>query len=161
MIRPLAVSIAVVLGAALVGLASLPTGASRADAVVASDSRVAGRAHVGDATVLLISKAGRLGVVVAYRDDKGWFGVPVEAAPRDATLAWAATRGGGQVPALSSVYGRVDGASVDVRWADGRVSRASTATDGTFVVARRGRVRAGSVVVRATGGDVVSEVRGP
>jgi hypothetical protein len=65
MIRALAVAIAVVLGAALVGLASLPTGASRADAVVASDTRVAGRAPVGDATVLLVSKSGRLGVVVA------------------------------------------------------------------------------------------------
>jgi hypothetical protein len=161
MIRALAVAIAVVLGAALVGLASLPTGASRADAVVASDTRVAGRAPVGDATVLLVSKGGRLGVVVAYRDDKGWFGVPVEDAPRDATIAWAATPGGGRVPALSSVYGRVGGASVDIRWADGRVSQTTTATDGTFVVARRGRVRSSSVVVRTTSGDVVSEVRGP
>jgi hypothetical protein len=160
-IRGLAVAIAVVLGAALVGLASLPTGASRADAVVASDGRVAGETRVGDVKVLLVSKGGRLGVVVAYRDDKGWFGVPVEDAPRDATIAWAATPGGGRVPALSTVYGRVAGASVDVRWADGRVSHAATATDGTFVVARRGRVRSSSVVVRATAGAVVSEVHGP
>ncbi len=159
--KALAFAVAALLAAALVGLASLPTGASRADAVAPSNSRVAGRASVGDAQVLLLSKAGHLRVVVAYRDDKGWFGVPVTPPPSDAAVAWTATRGSGPVPALSSVYGRVDGATVDVRWADGRVSRTSTATDGTFVVARRGRVRSTALLVRGAAGDVVARVSGP
>jgi hypothetical protein len=161
MIRALGLAIAVVLGAALVGVATLPTGAARADAVAPSGTRVAGRDRVGDAQVLLVSDGGRLQVVVAYRDDKGWFGVPVTPPPRDAAVAWTATKGSGRIPALSSVYGRVDGVTVEVRWRDGRVDRTETATDGTFVIARPGRARSATVLVRAANGDVAERVEGP
>ena len=159
--RALAAAIGVVLAAALVGLASLPTGAARADAVAPSSSRVAGSVPLGGTRVLLLSDAGRLRIVVAYRDDKGWFSVRGTPPPRDAAVAWTATRGGGPVPPLSAVYGRVEGATVEVRWADGRVSRTTPATGGTFVVARRGHVRSGVLLVRAPNGDVIDRVAGP
>jgi hypothetical protein len=159
--RALAAAIGLVLAAALVGLASLPTGAASADAVAPPSSRVAGRVALGDARVLLLSDAGRLRIAVAYRDDKGWFRVEGTRPPDDAAVAWTATRGGGPVPALSSVYGRVEGATVEVRWADGRVSRTVPATGGTFVVARRGHVRSQALLVRDTNGDVIDTVEGP
>lgn len=161
MTRLLAVAVGVVLAAALVGLAALPTGAPHAEAVVPPDSRVAGTAVVDGARVLLVSKAGRLRVVIAYRGDKGWFGARATAPPAHTAVAWTATRGAGPVPALSAVYGRVTGATVQVQWADGRASRAVTATDGTFVTARAGRVRARAVLVRGANGDVVERVAGP
>ena len=43
----------------------------------------------------------------------------------------------------------LSGVTAEVRWADGRVSRTTTATDGTFVVARPGRVRSSAVLVRS------------
>lgn len=159
--RALAAAIGVLLAAAIVGLASLPTGASRVDAVAPASSRVAGTVRLGDTRVLLLSDAGRLRVVVAYRDDKGWFAVGGTRPPADSVVAWTATRGGGPVPALSTVYGRAEGATVEVRWTDGRVSRTVPATGGTFVVARRGHVRSTVLLVRAPNGDVVDRVEGP
>jgi hypothetical protein len=159
--RTLAASIAIVLAAALVGLAALPTGATRADAIAPVSSRVAGSVPLGDVRVVLLSDGGRLRIAVAYRDDKGWFSVRGTTPPGDAAVAWTATRGGGPVPPLSAVYGRAEGATVEVRWVDGRVSRTTPATGGTFVVARRGHVRSQVLLVRAANGDVTDRVEGP
>jgi hypothetical protein len=148
----------VVLVAALVAFASLPTGAATRDAVVPADARVAATGAVGDARVLLLSQRGRLRLLVAYHRSKGWFGVPVAPAPPGSPVAWAATRGSGIVPALSAVYGCIDGvqSKVRVRWADGRGTDASPAGDGAYLVVRRGRVRVADVSVVAADGSTTS-----
>ena len=159
--RLLQVSAGVLLVAALIGLASLPTGAASAAATVPDGRRLAASAAVADVRVMVVSAAGRLNLVVAYKGEKGWHGVDVDPAPRGAVAAWAATRGAGEVPALSAVYGRADGPRVRVQWADGRTADAVTASDGTYLVARAGRVRSQQVTVVGDDGAVIIEVRGP
>jgi hypothetical protein len=146
---------------ALIGLASLPTGASTATGTVPDGSRLASSTRVEDVRVMVLSNGGRLNLLVAYEGDKGWHGVEVEPAPRGAVAAWAATRGAGDVPALSAVYGRADGARVRVRWADGRTDDATTESDGTYLIARTGRVRSDHVTVLGEDGAAVTEVDGP
>jgi hypothetical protein len=146
--------------AALVAFASMPTGAATRDAVVPADARVAATGAVGDARVLLLSQRGRLRLLVAYHRSKGWFGVPVAPAPQGSPVAWAATRGSSVVPSLSAVYGRTDGSPVGVqlrvRWADERQTLATPASDGAYLVVRRGRVRVADVSVVAADGSATS-----
>jgi hypothetical protein len=149
-----AAAIVVIVGG-LVLYASLPTGASTRAAIVPADARVVATRPVGAARVLLLSQRGRLRLLVAYHRSKGWFGAPVNPAPQGSPLAWAATRGSGAVPALAALYGRVDAddrAEVSVRWADGRLDVVHPSSDGAYLVARRGRVRAAEVTVAAADG---------
>ena len=157
----LVVAIVVELVVGLIGLAALPTGAATADGVVPRDARVAARAAVGDARVLLLSERGRLRVLVAYPDDKGWFGVGVRRPPPTASVAWAATRGTDDIPALTVLYGRLDGARVLVRWEDGATQETAVATDGTFLAARDGQVRSTAVEALGPDGSVLTRVDGP
>ena len=159
--RVLLGAVVLLLLAALVGLASLPAGADSAAGVVPPGRRVAASAPVAGARVLLLSDAGRLNVLVAYKGDKGWHGIGVDPAPRGSLAAWTATRGGQGVPALSAVYGRADGGHVRVKWADGRVAETTTASDGTYLLARPGHVRSSSVSVLGDDGAVLTEVEGP
>jgi hypothetical protein len=123
--------------------------------------RVAASTHVDDVRVMVLSTRSRLNILVAYRGEKGWHAVAVDPAPPGALAAWAATRGGGDVPALSAVYGRATGAQVRVAWADGRTAVTKTASDGTYLVARPGLVRSSHVTVVGDDGAVLSEVEGP
>jgi len=159
--RALAALTGLLLVLSLVGLASLPTGAATANAVVPDGRRVAAASDVLDVRVMVLSSSGRLGLLVAYQGEKGWHAVEVDPAPRGAVAAWAATRGAGEVPALSAVYGRADGARVRVQWADGQMAEVTTATDGTYLVARPGRVRSSQVTVLGGDGAVILEVEGP
>jgi hypothetical protein len=159
--RLLLVATAVLLVAALVGLASVPTGADTPQGTVPDGRRIAASTSVGDVRVMVLSTRSRLSLLVAYRGEKGWHGVAVDPAPSGALAAWAATRGGGDVPALSAVYGRATGAEIRVRWADGRTAVARTASDGTYLLARPGMVRSSQVTVLGDDGAVLSEVAGP
>jgi hypothetical protein len=159
--RVLLLAAAAVLAAALVGLASVPTGAETVQGTVPDGRRIAASAPVAGVRVLVLSSGQRLSLLVAYRGEKGWHGVAVDPAPANALAAWAATRGGGDVPALSAVYGRATGARVQVRWADGRVADATPASDGTYLVARPGLVRSRHVTVLGDDGAVLTEVAGP
>jgi hypothetical protein len=147
--------------AALVGLASVPTGADTPQGTVPDGRRVAASTSVGDVEVMVLSTTARLNLLVAYHGEKGWHGIAVDPAPPGAVAAWAATRGGGEVPALSAVYGRATGAEVRVRWADGQTAVAGTASDGTYLAARPGLVRSSRVTVLGDDGAVLSEVKGP
>jgi hypothetical protein len=159
--RALAFGAGLVLVAALVGLASVPTGADTPQGTVPDGRRVAASTRVGDVRVMVLSTTARLNLLVAYKGEKGWHGVAVDPAPPGALAAWAATRGGGEVPALSAVYGRASGAEVRVRWADGRTAVARTASDGTYLAARPGLVRSKHVTVVGDDGAVLGEVDGP
>ena len=160
--RLVLVAAGVELVAALVSLAALPTGAATPEAVVPGGARVAATTPVGgDARVLLLSDRGRLRVLVAYRGEKGWFAVPVKPPPRTASVAWAATSGGGRIPALSLVYGRLDGARVRVHWNGGATQETAAAPDGTFLVAKRSRLRSAAVEAVAADGAVLTRVEGP
>lgn len=148
--------------ASLVALVTLPTGASSADAVVPKGARVAAREPVGSARVLLLSQGKQLRLLVAYERDEGWHGAEVAAPPADAAAAWAATRGGAGVPALSAVYGRTDtGARVKVTWADGQIGESLVRPDRTFLVVRPGHARSGSVAILGADGAVISTIEGP
>jgi hypothetical protein len=151
----------VVLVAGLVGLAGLPTGAVSAAATVPDGERIAASTEVADIRVMVLSTGGRLNLLVAYHGEKGWHGVEVDPAPVGAVAAWAATAGSNQVPALSAVYGRVQGSRVRIRWADGRTADATTAADGTYLVARPGRVRSAHVSVLGEDGAAVADMDGP
>src|SRR4051794_39135575 len=98
--RALAGATGVVLVVALIGLASVPTGADTAQATVPQGRRMAVAAPVGPVRVMVLSSGPRLNLMVAYRGEKGWHSVSVDPAPPGAVAAWAATRGGGDVPAL-------------------------------------------------------------
>jgi hypothetical protein len=152
---------ATLLVAALIGLASVPTGADTPQGTVPDGRRVAASTRVGDVRVMVLSGRSRLNLLVAYRGEKGWHGVAVDPAPSGALAAWAATRGGGDVPALSAVYGRATGAEVRVTWADGHTAVTKTASDGTYLIARPGLVRSSQVTVVGDDGAVLSEVKGP
>lgn len=159
--RVLAGAVALLLVGALVGLASLPTGYATAAATVPDGRRLAASAAVGPARVLVTSTSSELGLVVAYRADKGWQRVVVDPVPATNVATWAATRGSDDVPALSAVFGRASGVLVRVRWADGKTGEVIPEADGTYLVARRGRVRSFNVAVLGTDGAVVTEVDGP
>ena len=159
--RVLVAAVAVELVVALIGLAALPTGASTPEGVVPKNARVAARSQVHDARVMLLSESGRLRVLVAYPGDKGWFGVQVRRPPATASVAWAATRGTDDIPALTVVYGRLDGARVRVRWQDGDAQEVAPASDGTFLAVRAGRVRSDAVEVLAPDGALLTLVEGP
>jgi hypothetical protein len=160
-VRVLAAASAVLLVVSLIGLASLPAGASSPRGVVPDGRRVAASTSVRGVRVMVLSSSGRLNLLVAYEGEKGWHGVEVDPAPRNAVAAWAATQGAGDVPALSAVYGRAEGARVRVEWADGETAEAPAATDGTYLVARPGRVRSEHVTVLGGDGAVLTEVDGP
>ena len=151
----------VLLAAALIGLASLPTGAATPQGTVPEGSRLAASSRVGDARVMVLSARGRLNLLVAYRGEKGWHGVEVDPTPPGTVAAWAATRGGGEVPALSAVFGRATGTRVRVRWRDGQSVEVTPEPDGTYLVARRGLVRSAQVLVLGDDGAVLVEVPGP
>jgi hypothetical protein len=158
--RVAGVAAAVLLGAGLVAFASYPTGTARPDGVVRGGARVAAADRVGDVWVMLVSDQGRLGVVVAYNEGKGWLGVRLAPAPGRGIASYATTPGSGPIPALSAVFGRVDGGpgQVRVRWADGRDQQAMVAVDGTYLVTRPGRVRGHDVRAVDEGGGVLAEV---
>jgi hypothetical protein len=147
--------------AALVGLAGLPTGAATAAATVPEGGRVAASVPVAGVRVMVLSTSGRLSLLVAYSGEKGWHGIEVDPAPAGSVAAWAATVGSREVPALSAVYGRAQGGRVRVDWADGRVAETDTAADGTYLVARPGRVRSAHVSVLGEDGVVVTAMDGP
>lgn len=155
------VAAGLLLTAALVGLASVPTGAQTAEATVPDGRRVAASTTAAGVRVMVLSSGSRLALLVAYRGEKGWHGVDVDPAPAGAVVAWASTRGGGEIPALSAVYGRATGARVRVRWADGRVAEVVPESDGTYVVARTGVVRSAAVTVVGEDGTTLTEVQGP
>ena len=159
--RGLAAVAALLLIVALVGLASLPTGYPSAAAAVPDGQRVAARAPVGEARLMVLSTSRRLSLLVAYRGDKGWQRVVVDPVPAATVAAWAATRGSEDVPALSAVFGRAPGVKVRVRWADGTVAEVTPAGDGTYLATRPGRVRSASVDVLGEDGAVLTEVNGP
>ena len=143
---------------ALVGVADLPTGERSAEAVVPHGARLAARAPLDDVHVFLTVDRGDLVTIVAYEGEKGWLGVDLEPVPGRTPVAWAATEGGGDIPALSVVYGRVDGESVRVEWADATVSKVEAERDGAYVVARRGKIVVEKVVVLDATGRAVLEV---
>ncbi|MDQ1375414.1 MAG: hypothetical protein QOJ09_2752 [Actinomycetota bacterium] len=147
--------------ASVVGLLSLPTAAASADDVVPAGARVVGRARVGGARVLLLSRGNRLHLLVAYRRHEGWHGVEVAPPPARSAAAWAATRGGAGVPSLSAVYGTTDGARIKVEWVDGRTGDAPVRPDHTYLVARGGHVRSKAVSILGADGVVLSTIDGP
>jgi hypothetical protein len=146
--------------AAIVGLVVLPTGASSANAVLPPGNRVEATADVRGARVMVLSRAGRFRLFVAYERNGGWHGIEIEPPPADSAMAWAATRGGSGVPPLSAVYGRATAARVRVEWADGSKTDAAV-TGGTWLVTRPGHVRSKLVTVLAADGTVVSTLNGP
>ena len=158
--RVLGLAAAALFVAGVVGLVMLPTGASSAAAVVPDGSRVEATATVRGARVMVLSRGARVHVFVAYERNGGWHGVEVEAPPPDSAVAWAATRGGSGVPALSVVYGRTPAARVQVTWADGSKTDGAIKGD-AWLVTRPGHVRSSSVTVFAADGAVVSTVEGP
>jgi hypothetical protein len=159
-VRLLGLAAAAVAVAAVVGLVLLPTGASSATAVVPEGEKVETTAVVRGAQVMLLSRSRTLHLLVAYEGDGGWKGVAVQPPPRDSAAAWAATRGGTGVPALSAVYGRATAARVSVKWADGTVNEVPVVR-GTWLVARTGHVRSSSVTILAADGTVTSTIEGP
>jgi hypothetical protein len=161
--RLLGAVVAVLLVAGVVGLASIPSGASSPAGTVSNSARITARTSVGAARLLLVTEGGRLQLVVAHRRHGDWFGVPVDRPPADSAAAWAATRGGGGVPPLSAVYGRAQraAAGVHVTWTDGRASDIVPARDGSWLVAREGHVRSRQVTVTDAAGAVLSDIKGP
>jgi hypothetical protein len=143
-----------------VGLVLLPTGASSATAVVPDGERVETTAVVRDTQVMLLNRNRTLHLLVAYHGDGGWHGVEVQPPPPDSAAAWAATRGGTGVPALSAVYGRATGTRVRVTWADKTVNEVPVVR-GVWLVARPGHVRSASVTILGADGAVVSTIDGP
>ena len=153
--------VAALLVAGLVGLAALPTGSTSPATAVPSDARVSSSRTVGPVRVLLLSRRGRLQVLIAYHQAKGWFGVPVDPAPPGAVAAWTATRGSKTIPALSAVYGRTEAATARVTWRDGRVDTTAVGRDGNYLVVRRGRAVGGKVELLKGDGSVLTTVQGP
>lgn len=160
--RGLGLASAALLVASVVGVVAQPSGAASADDVVPDGARVAARAPVGDARVMVLARGSQRVLLVAYERDDEWHKVEVAPPPARSAAAWAATRGGRGVPALSAVYGRTEADIVRVEWADGGNTPDVTARpDGTFLVARPGHVRSKSVMMLAADGTVVSTVDGP
>jgi hypothetical protein len=158
--RLLGFAAAALVVASVVGLVRLPTGVSSVEAVVPAGQRVETSAVVRNARVLLLSRDHTLHVLVVYRRDGGWHGVEVHPPPPDSAAAWAATRGGTGVPAMSAVYGRAATGRVRVTWADGTTNEVPVVR-GTWLVARPGHTRSKSVTVLGVDGAVVSTIDGP
>jgi hypothetical protein len=158
--RVLGLAAAALLVASVIGLLVLPTGASSAEDVVPAGNRVDAQVAVGTAQVMVLSTDGRLHLLVAYHRDEGWHGAEVQPPPPDTAVAWAATRGGSGVPALSAVYGRADAARVQVEWADGQKADAPVVRR-TWVIARPGHVRSAKVTMLGADGTVVNTIKGP
>jgi hypothetical protein len=159
-VRLLGLAATAIAVAAVVGLLLLPTGASSAAAVVPDGEKVEMTAVVRDARVMLLERNHTLHLLVAYEGDGGWKGVEVHPPPPDSAAAWAASRGGTGVPALSAVYGRAAAARVRIEWADGTVNEVPVAR-GVWLVARAGHVPSKSVTILAADGAVVSTIDGP
>jgi hypothetical protein len=155
------VTIAALLLAGLIVVAGTPTGAAGVRGVVPEDGRLIADRPLGGVHVLLVSRNGPLQVIVAYRGEKGWLGLHVPEARAGAQVAWTATDGRGPVPALSALYGRVNGTGVIARWSDGATERIALGADGAFLAVRRGAVRPSSLSVLGPGGTVIREVPGP
>ena len=153
--------VALVLAVALVAVADFPTGSPAPQGVLPSDARLTARARVGDVEVLLASRPRGLALVVAYQEAKGWFGLALDPVDRQTAAATTTTRGRGEVPPLSAVYGRVTGDRVRANWSDGRRSEAAVQPDGTYLIVRPGAVRLRALTVLDGDGDVVEEVREP
>jgi hypothetical protein len=153
--------VAALLVAGLIGLAALPTGSSSPAAAAPSDARVSASRTVGPVRVLLLAKQGRLRVLIAYHQAKGWFGVSVDPAPPDAVAAWTATRGSKSIPALAAVYGRTDAATARVTWRDGAVDTTAVGRDGNYLMVRRGRMAATKVDLLKGDGSIATTVPGP
>lgn len=153
---------AALLVASVVGLVTQPEGASSADDVVPDDARIAARAPVKNARVMVLARGSQRLLLVAYERDDEWHKVEVAPPPARSAAAWAATKGGRGVPALSAVYGRTEADIVRVEWSDGGTTPDVTARpDGTFLVTRPGHVRSKSVMMLAADGTVISTVDGP
>jgi hypothetical protein len=159
--RLLAALAALLFAASLVGLASLPTGYSSVRATVPEGRRIAAQAPVDRVQVMVLSTSSRLELLVVYRGDKGWQRIRLDPIPAGTVAAWVATRGSDDVPALSVVFGRAQGTRVAVRWKDGRTNEVAPERDGTYLVARAGRVRSAHVGVLGDDGAVITEVDGP
>lgn len=145
----------------LVWLASLPTGAGSPAGTVAAGSRLAVSAKLTGTEVLVVSTRGALSIQVAYAGPKGWLAAPLRAAPSNAVAAWAGTRGGGTIPAMSVVYGRAPGTAVAVTWADGRRTNVRTTSDGVYVAVRDQFVASAHVRVLDRVGQTLLELDGP
>lgn len=145
--------------AALVVVGGAPTGVPDPEGVVPGGSRVAARADTDGAVVLVVAEGTDRYVMVARRGAKGWFGLRAPDPEAGAPVAWTATTGGSGVPALSAAYGRAPGAArAVVTWADGRRQVGRVGLDGTWLVARRGRVGLREARVVDGGGRVVERV---
>jgi len=153
--------VAALLVAGLIGLAALPTGSSSPATAVPSDARLSFSRTVGPVRVLLLSRRGRLQVLIAYHQAKGWFGVLVDPAPPGALAAWTASRGSASIPALSAIYGRTEAATARVTWRDGRIDTTAVGRDGNYLVVRRGRTAAIKVELLNQDGTVATTVQGP
>lgn len=160
--RGLALLGACVAGLVLAGLVAVggaPTGAHSVGGVVPDGARVAARASVDGAVVMVVAEGTERYVVVAHRRPKGWFGLEPPRPQPGAPVAWTATAGGGGVPSLSAVYGRVPGADrVEVTWADGRRQGARVGLDGTWLAARAGRLPVRAVRIIGPDGETLGQV---
>ena len=148
------------LAAAIIAYASVPTGAATPVGVVPHDGRLVVEQPAGAARALVAARPQTLQLIVAVHKQKGWFGLRVADAAADG-VAWASTAGARDVPALSAVFGRAEGASVLIRWADGEEQTATVQSDGVFLAVRTGRVRSLSLTIRNGSGGTVREVAGP
>jgi hypothetical protein len=108
-----------------------------------------------------VSRHGALSAHVAYESAKGWLDLGLPSAPTGAVAAWAGTGGRGPIPALSAVYGRAPGSTVEVLWTDGTETSVRTQSDGVYLTARSGQVRAAHVKVLAEDGTTTLEIDGP
>lgn len=145
--------------AGLVVVGGAPTGAPTPAGVVPSGGRVAARTAVEGAVVMVVAEGAERYLVVAHRGAKGWFGLHPPRSRPDAPVAWTATTGGRGLPPLAAAYGREPGAArVSVAWADGRRQSGRVALDGTWLVARPGRVALREVRLVDAGGQVVARV---
>jgi len=148
------------LAAAIIAYASIPTGAPSAAGVVPADGRLVVEQPVAGARAIVAARPQTLQLIVAVHRQKGWFGLRVADTPADG-IAWASTAGAHAVPALSAVFGRADGVSVRVRWADGVVQTALVQSDGVFLASRTGSARSLAVTILDAKGATVREVPGP
>jgi hypothetical protein len=160
--RAIGAGVGAVVVTALVAIGVEPTGAASPAGLVPASSRLAASVPIADVRVLVVSTADdALGVLVAYRGEKGWLAVRPEPVSPATEVAWTSTPGGGPVPALAIAYGRTSGAAVDVQWADGRLDTVRPGDDGTWVDVRRGRAAVSVVRTRDRAGRVTSTVAGP
>ena len=148
------------LAAAIIAYASIPTGASSPAGVVPRDGRLVVEQPAGSARAIVAARPQTLQLIVAVHKPKGWFGLRVADTSTDG-FSWASTAGARGVPALSAVFGKADGASVRVRWADGTQTTAVVQSDGVFLAVRMGRIRSLSLAILDARGRILKEVPGP